>query len=170
MLYEVITACPDASPMRSSVLIALAAAVLLSACSLLPDQKDESADWSAQRLYSEAKDQMASANYAKAIAYLEKLEARYPRITSYNVCYTKLLRPMPPMPPETKTIRVATARPAVSTGRSISSTSLLMLFSFPWFGCPERALSARLPAPRPCRRRCTARRAPSSHCAFPSLV
>jgi outer membrane protein assembly factor BamD len=66
--------------MRPSLLtaLALATAVLLSACSLLPDQKDESADWSAQRLYSEAKDQMASANYTKAIEYLEKLQARYP--------------------------------------------------------------------------------------------
>ncbi len=39
---------------------------------------DETAGWSAQKLYGEAKDQMASKNWERAIKYLEKLEARYP--------------------------------------------------------------------------------------------
>ena len=66
--------------MRTSVLtvLALAAALLLSACGLFENKKDDTVGWSAQRLYSEAKSEMASANYAKAIEYLEKLEARYP--------------------------------------------------------------------------------------------
>src|SRR6185503_16188958 len=34
--------------------------------------------WSAQRLYGEAKDAMASKDWTKAIKYLEKLEARFP--------------------------------------------------------------------------------------------
>ena len=66
--------------MRTSLLtaVAVAATVLVSACSFLEDKKDDTAGWSAQRLYSEAKNQMADANYTKAIEYLEKLEARYP--------------------------------------------------------------------------------------------
>jgi outer membrane protein assembly factor BamD len=67
--------------MRASLLAVLAIAALLqlSACSLFTDPKtDETAGWSAQRLYSEAKDRMASGDFAKAIGYLEKLEARYP--------------------------------------------------------------------------------------------
>jgi outer membrane protein assembly factor BamD len=40
--------------------------------------KDETAGWSAQRLYGEAKDAMADKNWEKAIKYFEKLEARYP--------------------------------------------------------------------------------------------
>jgi outer membrane protein assembly factor BamD len=49
---------------------------LLAACSSNPD--DETVGWSAQRLYGEAKDAMASKDWPKAIKYLEKLEARYP--------------------------------------------------------------------------------------------
>ncbi|MGH8675046.1 MAG: outer membrane protein assembly factor BamD [Burkholderiales bacterium] len=41
-------------------------------------EKDDTAGWSAQRLYGEAKDEMYSRNWEKAIKYLEKLEARYP--------------------------------------------------------------------------------------------
>lgn len=44
----------------------------------MPAEKDETSAWSAQKLYGEAKDEMASRNWEKAIKYLEKLEARYP--------------------------------------------------------------------------------------------
>jgi outer membrane protein assembly factor BamD len=66
--------------MRSSLLarLALAGALLLGACGLLKDDADETAGWSAQKLYGEAKDRMASRDWAQAIKYLEKLEARYP--------------------------------------------------------------------------------------------
>ncbi len=50
----------------------------LSACSLLPEQIDKTKDWSASRLYSEAKSASADGNYQTAIDYLEKLQARYP--------------------------------------------------------------------------------------------
>jgi outer membrane protein assembly factor BamD len=62
-----------------SVLAALAAAALAVsvACSSL-SKEDETTGWSAQRLYGEAKDAMASREWQKAIKYLEKLEARYP--------------------------------------------------------------------------------------------
>jgi outer membrane protein assembly factor BamD len=66
--------------MRRSVLL-VAASLLVSlaaACAGFSAQDDETAGWSAQRLYGEAKDAMASKDWAKAIKYLEKLEARYP--------------------------------------------------------------------------------------------
>ena len=56
----------------------LLGAALGAGCSMLGDAPDETAGWSAQKLYGEAKDEMASRNWAKAIKYLEKLEARYP--------------------------------------------------------------------------------------------
>jgi outer membrane protein assembly factor BamD len=52
--------------------------VLLGACGLLPSAEDETKGWSAQRLYSAAKNEMNSNNYEEAIKYYEKLEARYP--------------------------------------------------------------------------------------------
>ena len=58
--------------------LAVILALLLSACGLLPEVKDETAGWSADKLYTEAKDQMADGSYGTAIKYLEKLEARYP--------------------------------------------------------------------------------------------
>ena len=66
--------------MRSSLLIPLllAAALLLPGCSLLGDSTDDTAGWSAQKLYGEAKDYMNSRDWAKAIKLLEKIEARYP--------------------------------------------------------------------------------------------
>jgi len=45
---------------------------------LLPKETDATQGWSAQKLYGEAKDAMASKTWDKAIKYLEKLEARYP--------------------------------------------------------------------------------------------
>jgi len=65
--------------MRRSLLVPLAFAALLgvAGCSSLSGE-DETIGWSAQRLYGEAKDAMASREWAKAIKYLEKLEARFP--------------------------------------------------------------------------------------------
>jgi outer membrane protein assembly factor BamD len=66
--------------MRRSLLL-VAASLLLSlaaGCAGLTSEQDETAGWSAQRLYGEAKDAMASKDWPKAIKYLEKLEARYP--------------------------------------------------------------------------------------------
>ncbi|RJG01241.1 outer membrane protein assembly factor BamD [Noviherbaspirillum sedimenti] len=53
-------------------------ALLVSACSMLPDQIDETKDWSASRLYSEAQSEMTTGNYDRAVKNLEKLESRYP--------------------------------------------------------------------------------------------
>ncbi len=67
--------------MRPSLLALIAALILLltGGCGLLPSgSEDETAGWSAQRLYGEAKDAMADKDWAKAIKYFEKLEARFP--------------------------------------------------------------------------------------------
>jgi outer membrane protein assembly factor BamD len=61
--------------MRLSLLVVIAA-LLLAGCAT--DLQDETAAWSAQRLYGEAKDAMASKDWPRAIKYLERLEARYP--------------------------------------------------------------------------------------------
>ncbi len=52
-------------------------ALLLASCGGTSTE-DETAGWSAQRLYSEARDLLNSGNYTQAIEYFEKLEARYP--------------------------------------------------------------------------------------------
>jgi outer membrane protein assembly factor BamD len=58
----------------------LAALLLLTlvACGSFNSSDDETLGWSAQKLYGEAKDAMASKDWVRAIKYLEKLEARYP--------------------------------------------------------------------------------------------
>jgi outer membrane protein assembly factor BamD len=64
--------------MKRSLLALFACALLLGGCGLLPGEKDETAGWSAQKLYGAAKDAMSERIWDKAIKYLEKLEARYP--------------------------------------------------------------------------------------------
>lgn len=58
--------------------LAVIGALLLGGCGLLPEQIDETVGWSAQRIYSEAKDAMNDGAYDRAIKLFEKLEARYP--------------------------------------------------------------------------------------------
>ena len=52
--------------------------MLGSGCGLLPEVKDETIGWSADRLYSTAKEAMADGGYTQAVKYYEKLESRYP--------------------------------------------------------------------------------------------
>jgi len=61
---------------RSTLIFALA--LTLSACAWLESQKDRTKDWSANKLYAEAAQELDSGNYKRAIEYFEKLEARYP--------------------------------------------------------------------------------------------
>jgi outer membrane protein assembly factor BamD len=57
----------------------IAFALSLSACSILQAPAvDETKNWTAPKLYAEARDELASGNYDKAISHFEKLEARYP--------------------------------------------------------------------------------------------
>lgn len=59
-------------------MLAVFVGLSIAGCGLLPEQADETAGWSASKLYSEAKAAMADGAYDKAIKYFEKLEARYP--------------------------------------------------------------------------------------------
>jgi outer membrane protein assembly factor BamD len=65
--------------MRSlAVIAALFLAIVLAGCGLLPEQKDETSGWSANKIYAEAKDALSEGSYDKSIKYFEKLESRYP--------------------------------------------------------------------------------------------
>jgi outer membrane protein assembly factor BamD len=57
---------------------AIVLALSLSGCGLFPEKVDETKDWSASKLYSEARDELSGGNFEKAIQYFEKLESRYP--------------------------------------------------------------------------------------------
>lgn len=61
-----------------SLALILTLSMGFSGCSLLPDEVDETAGWSANKLYNAAKSAMGRSDYEKAIKYYETLEARYP--------------------------------------------------------------------------------------------
>ncbi len=52
--------------------------MLVAGCGLLPETKDETIGWSANKLYTEAKSALNDGAYTRAITYFEKLESRYP--------------------------------------------------------------------------------------------
>lgn len=58
--------------------VLVAAALTLGGCGLLPEVKDETSGWSAQKLYSEAKNELGEGNYQRAVKLFETLESRYP--------------------------------------------------------------------------------------------
>ncbi|NOX08947.1 MAG: outer membrane protein assembly factor BamD [Gammaproteobacteria bacterium] len=64
--------------MRALKLIPIILLILITGCSLLPEQIDETKSWSAQRIYERAQEAMRNQNYEAAIKYFESLEARYP--------------------------------------------------------------------------------------------
>ena len=51
----------------------MSAAILLSGCA---QNYDATSSWSVEKLYQEAKDELAAGGYNKAIGYYEKLEGR----------------------------------------------------------------------------------------------
>ncbi len=51
---------------------------MLAACGGLEDKNDETKGWSAQKLYAEARAQLDTRSYEKAIGYYQKLEGRFP--------------------------------------------------------------------------------------------
>ena len=65
-------------PRTARLIAALLFALSATACSLLPEQIDETKDWTAQKFYAEASSSLASGDYETAIKYYEGLEARYP--------------------------------------------------------------------------------------------
>lgn len=64
--------------MRLSSFLLAVLILFTSGCSWLPEQIDETKDWSANQLYSEAKQKLNEKNYEKAIEFFEILEARFP--------------------------------------------------------------------------------------------
>jgi len=56
----------------------LAIAVVIGGCSWLPEVKDETGNWTADRLYKEAHDAMIEGNYTRAVKLYESLESRFP--------------------------------------------------------------------------------------------
>lgn len=56
----------------------LATILLSTGCINLKEETDETKNWSAERLYQEAKGALHQDEYERAVGYLEKLEARYP--------------------------------------------------------------------------------------------
>src|SRR5512144_246844 len=56
----------------------LALALAIGGCGLLPEVKDETADWSAERLYKTAHDALVEGNYTRSIKLFDTLEARFP--------------------------------------------------------------------------------------------
>jgi outer membrane protein assembly factor BamD len=66
---------------RTGVLARLAillVGLMLGGCGLLPEVKDEFANYNAERLYKTAHDAMLDGNYTRAIKLFETLEARFP--------------------------------------------------------------------------------------------
>ncbi len=58
--------------------VATALAFALAGCGLFPEVKDETAGWSADRLYQTAHEAMLQGNYTRAVKYFDQLEARFP--------------------------------------------------------------------------------------------
>src|ERR1700681_499892 len=61
--------------------VAIMLAFCMTACdllTLLPDVKDETAGWSAERLYQEAHAMLTTGNYTRAIKLYDSLEGRFP--------------------------------------------------------------------------------------------
>jgi outer membrane protein assembly factor BamD len=53
-------------------------ALAVSSCGRFPEVKDETASWSADRLYQTAHEAMLQGNYSRATKLFDQLEARYP--------------------------------------------------------------------------------------------
>jgi outer membrane protein assembly factor BamD len=66
--------------MQKKLKVVVASFLLLgmSACSLLPEKTDETKNWTVEKLYAEAREEMASGQYESAIKMFERLESNYP--------------------------------------------------------------------------------------------
>jgi outer membrane protein assembly factor BamD len=52
--------------------------VMLAGCGWLPEVKDETANWTAEKLYDEAHTMMVTGNYTRAVKLFDTLEGRFP--------------------------------------------------------------------------------------------
>ncbi len=50
----------------------------LAGCGIFGDKVEDSKNWTAEKLYAEAKDELASGGYDRAVQLFEKLESRFP--------------------------------------------------------------------------------------------
>lgn len=66
------------NPIWRSFLAVLLLSLGLAGCGLLPELQEETAGWSAQKLYSEAKGSLNEGDYERAVKLYEILESRYP--------------------------------------------------------------------------------------------
>lgn len=60
------------------LLACLALLFLVAGCGSTPSQYDETAGWSAQKIYAEAREEMRGGGWERAIKLLETLEAKFP--------------------------------------------------------------------------------------------
>jgi outer membrane protein assembly factor BamD len=60
------------------ILTAALFALAMAGCGLFPEVKDETASWSADRLYQTAHEAMLQGNYTRATKLFDQLEARFP--------------------------------------------------------------------------------------------
>src|ERR1017187_8723617 len=63
---------------KLSKITPIAFALLLSACGILTNTDEETKNWSAEKLYSEAMDTLNNGGYTRSVTLFEKLESRYP--------------------------------------------------------------------------------------------
>ena len=68
---------PSLRRLLTRFVLPLSVALLAAACSA-PNSYDQTAGWSAQKIYTEAREEMRSSSWDKAIKLLETLEAKYP--------------------------------------------------------------------------------------------
>ena len=59
-------------------LLGLVITLSLAGCGIFGDKIEESKTWTAEKLYAEAKDELASGSYDRAVQLFEKLESRFP--------------------------------------------------------------------------------------------
>lgn len=66
--------------MQKKLKVVVASFLLLgmSACSLMPEKTDETKNWSVEKLYAEAREEMTGGHYEAAIKMFERLESNYP--------------------------------------------------------------------------------------------
>lgn len=63
---------------RYPVALLISMCLALTGCSLLPEVKDETANWTAEQIYKEAHDSLQAGNYTRAIKMFDTLEGRFP--------------------------------------------------------------------------------------------